>query len=71
MHSKRAMNIYNFEKKYVYNLLKDLAVNGVRENQVRNFIIFNLNHKDKAILNISQLNDIMSIMNEKGEKSNE
>lgn len=65
------MNIYNFEKKYVYNLLKDLAVNGVRENQVRNFIIFNLNHKDKAILNISQLNDIMSIMNEKGEKSNE
>lgn len=65
------MNIYNFEKKYVYNLLKDLAVNDVRENQVRNFIIFNLNHKDKAILNISQLNDIMSIMNEKGEKSNE
>lgn len=65
------MNIYNFEKKYVYNLLKDLAVNGVRENQVRNFIIFNLNHKDKAILDISQLNDIMSIMNEKGEKSNE
>lgn len=65
------MNIYNFEKKYVYNLLKDLAVNGVRENQVRNFIIFNLNHKDKAILDISQLNDIMSIMNEKGEKSND
>ena len=65
------MNIYNFEKKYVYNLLKDLAVNDVRENQVRNFIIFNLNHKDKAILDISQLNDIMSIMNEKGEKSND
>lgn len=28
------MNIYNFEKKYVYNLLKDLAVNGVRETKL-------------------------------------
>lgn len=65
------MSIYNFEKKYVYNLFKGLAINSVRENQVRKFILFNLNYKDKAVLDISQLNNIMNIMNEKGEKPNE